>query len=111
MALLEKQLDYPIDLQLENKISVIIVAEEKRVGRSHKDFPVPLPKDFLYRQRARTRQYGSNIVTRESGEPYLLMHSGAKEVGTVAVIKLHREERLVWLMVLRRFQFIMFQKA
>lgn len=84
---------------------------KKRVGRSHKDFPVPLPKDFLYRPQAKARQYGSNIVTRESGECYLLMHSGAKEVGTVAVIKLHMEERLIWLMVLRRFQFIMSEKA
>lgn len=111
MALLEKQLDYPIHLQLENKISVIIVAEEKRVGRLHKDFPVPLPKDFLYRPQARARQYGWNIVTRESGDSYLLMHSGAKEVGTVALIKLHKEERLVWLLVFRRFQFIMSEKA
>lgn len=99
MALLEKQLDYPIHLQLENKISGIIVAEEKRAGRSHKDFPVPLRRDFLYRPRARARQYDSDIVTRESGESYLLMHSGAKGLGTVAVIKLHKEERLVWLMV------------
>lgn len=64
----KKQLDYPVDLQLENIISVIIVAQGKRVGRSHKDFPLPLSKDFMYRPWARSRQYGLNIVAREYGE-------------------------------------------
>lgn len=70
-----------------NIISTIIVAEGKRARRSHKDFLLPLPKDFIYRPWARSRQYGSNIVTRESREFCLLVYSGRKEVGLVAVLK------------------------